>query len=144
MSHLAKLSLSPASPRSEVSPLDSKRLKLLERLELQQQAAQAHINGEPFTEEVQRWVKHKDTGEKVLVTQQRSVKRWWWQNQTGQWMITLRDGNKLLPITEKKPSVEVGEKQALAQAFGLLIEAVKAGELDTCLKQAVASRMRQG
>lgn len=62
MSHLAKLKLSPASPRSEVSPLDRKRLKLLQRLELQQQAAQAYINGEPFTEEVQRWVKHKDTG----------------------------------------------------------------------------------
>lgn len=135
MAHLTKLKLSDSSPHSTQTALDRMRLRLLQRLELQQQAAQAFVDGQSFTEEVERWVKHADTGEKTLIKQQRAVRRWWWQDQNGRWVITLRKGNQLLVIDPKKPSIEVGEKSDLPAVFETLIEATKAGELDASLNR---------
>lgn len=80
--------------------------------------------------------------EKTLITQHRSVRRWWWQDQTGKWIITLRDGIRVLPVNAKTPSIEVGDKDQLPTVLLALIEAVKAGELDAFLKQAVERQKR--
>lgn len=101
MPHLKSLTLTPQTPRSERSPLERKRLRLIQRLETQLKAAEAALAGETYTEEVKHWVTHQETGEKTLLTQQRPVKPWWWQDDKGQWLITLRDGNRVLPISKK-------------------------------------------
>lgn len=142
MPTLAKLTLSASSPTTGLSLLERKRLRLLQRLDIQHAAAEAEIAGEHYAEAVTRWVKHKDTGEKTLITQHRSVRRWWWQDQTGKWIITLRDGNRVLPVNVKTPSIEVGDRDQLPTVLLALIEAVKAGDLDACLKQAVERQKR--
>lgn len=52
--------------------LDRMRLRLLQRLELEHQAAQAFVDGQSFTEEVEPPGQAADTGEKTLIKQHRA------------------------------------------------------------------------
>lgn len=140
MSNLAKLTLSATSPREPMTPLARKRIKLLRKLEQQIEAAEAEARDEEFLEEIKRWVRNEETGEKSLVTQNRSVRKWWWQNQHGAWMISLRDGNRLIQLAEDKTSVEVGGVEQMVSSLQTLRDAVIAGELDQQLEAMIASR----
>jgi len=144
MSNLAKLTLTATSPRQPMTALVRKRIKLLQKLDQQILAAEAEAAGSQYTEEIKRWVKNETTGEKELSTIYRQVKKWWWQNEHGAWMITLRDGNKIIPLDKDKTSVEVGSMENMVQALETLrlavIVAVIAQELDTSLEKLIAER----
>lgn len=139
MTHLSKLSLSNSSRNQPITPVARKRLNLLRKLDLQIQAAEAELNDEEFLEDIRKWVRGED-GEREQVTQQRAVRKWWWQHHTGAWMITLRDGAKELPLLEGKNSIEVGEISNLVDALQTIRSAVIAGELDSQLAQSVSKR----
>jgi hypothetical protein len=136
MTHLSKLSLSSASRRQPVKPVARKRLNLIRKLDLQILAAEAELKDEEFLEDIRKWVRGED-GEREQVTQQRAVRKWWWQHHTGAWMITLRDGSKELPLLEGKNSAEVGEISNLVDTLQQLRSAVIAGELDDQLTQMI-------
>ena len=140
MPNLAKLTLTATSPREPITPLANKRIKLLRKLDQQIEAAEADARDEQFVEEIKRWVRDEETGEKKLVTQQRPIRPWSWQNQHGAWMVSLRDGNKLIPLDGINTSVEVGEKTGLVSALQTLRDAVIAGELDEQLETLIANR----
>jgi len=140
MSNLEKLKLSATSPREPMTPLARKRIKLLGKLDQQVEAAEAEARDEEFMEEIKRWVRDEETGDKSLVTKQRPVRKWWWQNQHGVWMISLRDGNRVLPLGEDKTSVEVGSMEEIVSTLQTLREAVIAGELDQQLETVIANR----
>ena len=140
MSILSKLTLTATSPRQPMTPLARKRIKLLQKLEQQIAAAEAEANDEQFMEEIRRWVKDGDTGDKKSVIFERPVKKWWWQNEHGAWMITLRDGNKIIPLSKDKTSVEVGSIEEMVSTLQTLRQAVIAGELDQQLEKLIAER----
>ena len=117
-----------------------KRIKLLRKLDQQIEAAQAEANDEEFLEEVRSWIRDEQTGEKCLVTKQRPVRKWWWQNQHGAWMISLRDGNRIIPLGDNQTSVEVGAADQMVSVLETLRNAVIAGELDQQLENLIASR----
>ncbi|MEP1090748.1 MAG: hypothetical protein ABJH63_15220 [Rhizobiaceae bacterium] len=123
-----------------MTPLARKRVKLLRKLEQQIEAAEAEARDEQFLEEISRWVRDEETGDKKLVTQQRPIRPWSWQNQHGAWMVSLRDGNKLIPLDGDNTSVEVGEKSEMVPALETLRDAVVAGELDAQLEAMIATR----
>lgn len=139
MSHLSKLSLTASSQKEPVSPIQRKRLNLLRKLELQIEAAEAELKDEEFLEEVRKWVRDED-GERQQVTEQRPVRKWWWQHHTGAWMITLRDGAKELPLVEGKSSIEVGEHEKLVEVLQTVRAAVLAGELDGALQAMIDAK----
>ena len=140
MSILSKLTLTATSPRQPMTPLARKRIKLLQKLDQQVAAAQAEANDEQFLEEIKRWIKDGETGDKQLKTIERPVKKWWWQNEHGAWMITLRDGNKIIPLSKDKTSVEVGSIEEMVSTLQTLRQAVIAGELDAQLETLIAER----
>lgn len=140
MTILERLKLTAASPREPLTPLSRKRKRLLQKLDKQIQAAQAEARDEEFLEEVTRWVRSEATGDKEPITMRRPFKKWWWQNQHGVWMLSLRDGNRLIPLRDDKSSVELGELSTLAQTLEILREAIIAGELDAQLEALVADR----
>ena len=140
MTILDKLQLSSASPREPLTPLSRKRKRLLQKLDKQIQAAQAEERDEEFLEEVTRWVRSEATGDKEPITMHRPFKKWWWQNQHGVWMLSLRDGNRLIPLSDDKSSVELGELSTLVQTLETLREAIVAGELDTQLEALIGDR----
>lgn len=141
MTHLSKLSLSNSSRKQPVSPVARKRLNLIRKLDLQIQAADAELKDEEFLEDIRKWVRGED-GEREQITEQRAVRKWWWQHHTGAWMITLRDGAKELPLLEDKNSIEIGEIANLVDALQTIRSAVIAGELDDQLEQMVSSRQK--
>lgn len=65
MSVLASLKLSDTSPRAKLSPVARKRLKLLEQIDLQLEAAAAFLAGETFQQEVQRWTRVEGHADKA-------------------------------------------------------------------------------
>lgn len=136
MTHLSELSLSSASRRQPVTPVARKRLNLIRKLETQIEAAEAELKDEEFLEDIRKWVRGED-GEREQITEQRAVRKWWWQHHTGAWMLTLRDGAKELPLLEDKNSIEVGEISNLVATLQTIRSAVIAGELDDQLTQMI-------
>ncbi|MFK8036371.1 MAG: hypothetical protein AB8B94_19740 [Hyphomicrobiales bacterium] len=55
-------------------------------------------------------------------------------------MISLRDGNRLIPLTEDKTSVEVGSLEQMVSSLQTLRDAVIAGELDQQMETLISSR----
>ncbi|WP_162652124.1 hypothetical protein [Lentilitoribacter sp. Alg239-R112] len=140
MSNLSKLTLTTTTPNQPLTPLARKRIKLLRKLDQQLLAAEAEKDGSEFTEEVKRWVKNVQTGEKELITQSRTVKKWWWANEHGALVLTLKDGNKIIPLDDNHKSVEVGGIEDLASTIETVRAAVIAGELDQQLEKLIAER----
>jgi hypothetical protein len=134
MSLLAKLTFSSASPRERLSPVARKRLKLLEKLDVQITAAECEVDGSEYLHSIRKWVRVEGSTEKQLITKPVHVKRWWWINELGQLMVSLRQGNRVMEIAPGKVSVEVGDLTALPETLKTLREAVAAGELDEQLK----------
>ena len=140
MSVLSKLKLSASTPNEPITPLARKRLKLITKMDQQIAAAEAEARDEEFVERVRKWVRDEETGEKSLVTKQLPVRKWWWQNADGITMVSLRDGNRLVPLNKDKSSVEVGDPSQLVQVLQTLKSAVAAGELDGQLETLIAAR----
>lgn len=113
-----------------------KRQKLLEQVDLQLKAATAFLAGETFQQEVQRWIRVEGTADKQLVTKSKPVRHWWWRNDVGRLMLSVRVGNRLLELAEGKVSVEVGAPEDLQKTIETLREAVAAGELDKQLSKS--------
>lgn len=134
MSHLSKLNLSTKSPRHKLSPVDRKKQKLLAQLDKQIEAANAELNDIAFVEEVKRWVRVEGSDDKQLVTKTVPFRHWWWKNEIGQVMFSLRVNNRVLEIEPGKPAIEIGRIDHLPVVLATLREAIVAGELDERLK----------
>lgn len=134
MSLLAKLTLSNASPRQRLSPVARKRMKLLEQLDIQITAAECELDGSEYLHSIRKWVRIEGSTEKQLITKPVQVKRWWWTNELGKLMVSLRQGNRVMEIAPGKVSIEVGDITALPETLKTLREAIAAGELDEQLK----------
>jgi predicted exporter len=130
MSHLSQLKLSTVSPRAQLTPVARKRLKLLEQLDVQIQAAEHAVRNEPFAREVRRWVKIEGSNDKQLVTQSKPVRPWWWTGENGQIMVSLRQGARVMEVGAGKQSIEVGVLSDLPGILTTIRAAVVAGELD--------------
>lgn len=134
MTLLGKLTLSDASPRERLSPVARKRQKLLEQLDIQITAAECEVEGAEYLHSVRQWVRVEGSDEKQLITKPVQVRYWWWTNEQGKIMVSLRQGNRVMEITPGKFSVEVGDLAALPETLKTLRDAVAAGELDEQLK----------
>lgn len=136
MSALSNLKLSDTSPRAKLSPVARKRLKLLDQIDLQLKAATAFLANEQFVQQVQRWARVEGSHDKQLVTRKKPVRPWWWHNDVGRLMLSVRAGNRLLELAEGKVSIEVGTPEDLQKTIETLREAVAAGELDEQLSKS--------
>jgi hypothetical protein len=72
--------------------------------------------------------------EKQLITKPVQVRRWWWTDERGKIMVSLRLGNRVMEIAPGKVSIEVGVLEKLLETLKTLREAIAAGELDEQLK----------
>lgn len=134
MTLLDKLTLSDASPGEKLSPVARKRLKLLEQLDIQITAAECELDGSDYLHSIRKWIRVEGSTEKQLITKPVHVKRWWWTNEQGKLMVSLRQGNRVMEVAPGKVSVEVGELEKLPETLKTLREAIVGGELDEQLK----------
>ena len=141
MSHLTKLKLTEKTRTDvEASPEDALRNKLITRLLEQKELVEADLKGELISKTRFKFVTDSETGESKRVEVQKQLRRWWWNDEDGQVMLTLRYGNRPLAITGDKSTIEIGTLDKLPKVIETIIEAVKAGELDKQLNAAMAER----
>lgn len=142
VSVLEKLSLAQKDRNILGKPEIRLRNRLLEKLSMQIEAAKAQEAGEVYTPYTKRWITNAETGERELKTVPQRFSQWWWRDETGKLMVSLRYANQWLEIKPKKTAVEVGPDEKLIETLTLIRDAVIAGELDDVLLKA--SEVRAG
>lgn len=143
MSIMSKLKLSTSKPESgNLPPKEKARAKALAYLAQQLAMVQGELSGEPFlaTRTVTRTL---PDGTKTRVQQPAHIRRGWWVDGAGTAYFSIRYGTKPLALDKAGNStVEVGKLDALPEVIGVLVQSIKAGEMDSALTAAVAERKK--
>lgn len=127
MTMLKGLNFVPA-PKRRDDPIQIKRDKLI--TQLQQQRALAEDPNHIVTR--LRWHK-SDDGTRRLLERQKRVKPWWQTDLSGNTVLVLRYGAKILELEKGKPAIAIGAKTNLVKTIDAVIAAVAQGELDTAI-----------
>ena len=131
MLKIKSLTLCVAPTPGTENPTISKRMKLIERLEQQRLLAK-----DPnFSISVKRTIKSPE-GTKSVVERQKRVKSWWRRDETGQVVLSLRAGFRVIEIEKGKSGILVGSMDKMDAVITTIIDAVNAGELDQHLASA--------
>ncbi|MBB3967333.1 DUF6641 family protein [Rhizobium metallidurans] len=142
MSHLKALKLTSAVPaRATIDPVLRAREKMIATLTEQKQMAEAKIAGQAFAPK--HIVRKKDVdGQRIEVEALKRVRQGWFTDGSGKVFFSVRYAGKAIEFAKDKNAIEVGDIAALPAVFDTLIEAVRAGELDSQLVIAAAERGR--
>lgn len=133
MSKLKSLKFLEAQKEQKVSPLENARNLLVYNLNRQMAAANAMIKGEAYFETRSEYVEDEN-GQRIKQEIQKPIRKWYWRDQQDQVRFSLRVRNKVLEIEKGKTDVLVGDDKQLPSVIAVLLDAVKAGELDTQIK----------
>src|SRR5690606_3994485 len=138
MSILKNLTLTTAQPvRANADPVQRARDKVIAALAEQKAMVEAKIAGQHYAPTHMVWRKNED-GQRVQVETPKRLRAGWFADASGKIFFTLRYAGKPLPLDGKNVAVEVGELTAMPAILDTLIEATRAGELDTQLAKAAA------
>jgi Family of unknown function (DUF6641) len=141
MAVMTKLKLTNEQRTHETKTTEDKlRAKVLERLAEQLELAEAELAGTTIVKMRKAYVVD-DNGERVALDVERRLRKWFWRNEKGVWFIELRYSNKAIKIDGAKTAIEVGDLNKLGSVIAMLIDAVKAGELDDRLLAAKTERV---
>ena len=128
-------------------PIIGKRMKLIEKLEQQQEMATCMLKGKPFEAYREKMVKDPISGERTKQRRAVSVKPWYYDSD-GHYFLEVKVNNKPIDIQEGKPAIDVGDKADLPKTIETIIHAVEKGELDkfilakvTVGKKAIAAKV---
>lgn len=144
MSTLGKLKLTNVARKREDTTADERmRSRLLGSLAEQHGMAKALIEGTTYTAKRTRY-ETGDDGQRKAVEHDKRLRAWFWHDVTGKWFLEVRYANSVLQLAENKSSIDVGGKDKLIAAIETVMEAVRAGELDAAMKEALNKRGRIG
>lgn len=138
MSHLTKLTISNAARQISANPADSRRAKLLAKLDEQLAMAAAFVENQPFSVVRKVWAKQED-GTKQKIEREKRLSAWYWQEGSGKFLLEVRYGAQKLELAKGKHAIDVGAKEKLTSAIKTVIEAVRDGELDAALSGVAES-----
>ena len=135
MTMLNELKITTAKPMRMVNQTEHYRAVALRYLEEQKEFATAHIENKPF--QATKAIYQTDTlGDRVRSEVRRHVRRGWFCDVHGTVYFAVRYGTKTIDLTNGGNAIEVGKIEALPAIIDMLIQAVKAGELDRQLATA--------
>ena len=134
MSELAKLTVKTVTRTSKQDSVQHRRSKLITSIDEQLNVAAAAMKGEDYQVKRKTWGQDEH-GEKVLVDRMRRVRPWFFE-QDGGWYVQCKYGNKVLALGGGN-SLFVKSLKDVPGAFRSLKEAVRAGELDKAMADAV-------
>jgi hypothetical protein len=84
-----------------------------------------------------KWVQNEDGTERKLEIPKR-IRRWWYEQQGGTILLTIRYGNKVIEFEQGKNAIELSSKVELEPTLQSIKQAVDNGEFDTLLEQQLA------
>jgi len=141
---LAALKFTTAKKPTQLSPIQSRRNKLIAKLDEQIALATALAEGRIYTPIKTKVVVDEVSGEKRSVETAKRMKQWWWALDGGKLALTVRYGAKILSIgTKDRNAIEVANVSELLKVFELLKTATAAGELDDAIA-AASAKLRSG
>jgi hypothetical protein len=143
MSALAKLKLIASKRTAAANPVQNRRNKLVAKITEQIALATARQEGRTYTATKVRAVTDSATGERKLVEVAKRIKEWFWINESGKTVVSIRYGAKTLEFAKGKNAVEVASTDDLISTLLVIKEAVIAGELDDAITNA-SERLRAG
>jgi uncharacterized protein YjaZ len=133
---LNTLNLTQKPQKISISKEMHMRTKLLASLVEQRTMADCMLKGVHFEIKVERWVKDRETGERVKKTLPKRLKAWYFEANNKMY-FEVRYANKALELTKGKAAIEIEDKAKLITTIDTVIEAVKNGELDSVLKARI-------
>jgi hypothetical protein len=119
MTNLSKLTLAPRPVAVKSDPFSAAKAALLKNLERQLTSARAMIDGKPCPE-----VKRK----------------WYLRDGDGKVRLRMRVGPYVLDMGNGMTDIVVGDDKALPKSIETVVAAVKGGELDEQIRQALSRR----
>ena len=140
---LKTLKLGPAMPAvNTADPLSRSRGRLLEQLAEQRDLATASLEGTVYQPPKRIALRTNADGERIRTEVTRRVRKNFYQDQAGAYQFVMRIGlgAKLLELQPGKPAINVGTLDKLPGLIDSLIAAVRAGELDPMLMDALAAQ----
>jgi hypothetical protein len=143
MSHISKLKLSsqPMFQAAKLSQRDRLRLRVVEHLEQQKLLVDGVLTGKPYVA-YKAMTRVDASGERIRVQEPRHVRRGWFEDTRGVVFFAIRYGAKSLMLDKTNSAIEVGPLKDLPGLLDVMIDAVKAGELDTQLAAAAQDRRK--
>jgi len=132
MGHLDKLKVSKrviaaARPRRKTETVEYRRKKLIANIEEQIELAQLALENQPLRLKRKR-------GHNIVTVQPRL---WWKAVPEGRVYTEIRYNKVALNIGGRGTSIEAGNLKKLPEIYRTVIRAVKSGELDNAIKNAV-------
>ena len=119
MTNLSKLTLAPRPVAVKSDPFSAAKAALLKNLERQLTSAKAMIDGKPCPE-----VKRK----------------WYLRDGDGKVRLRMRVGPYVLDMGNGMTDIVVSDDKALPKSIETVVAAVKGGELDEQIRQALSRR----
>ncbi len=124
MSILQNLSLAEPETHGAVDVFQRSKQFLIDNLAMQQKCAEALVAGTNPPENAPK-------------------RRWYFRDSEGNVRLGLRVGNQGMEIVKGRPHIIVGKDANTPKVIRQLIDAVKAGELDSQIKEVIKSRKPQ-
>lgn len=136
MAILSELKFASVARTHIGNPVQTKRRKMVDRINEQLATLSAYQRGESYTRTVNRAVRDLETDRQTVETLTRRVSPWWWTDKDGKLYMTVRYGTRVLELAKGKPAIEVRDVEHIGEILVKLRDAVIQGELDTVLAQA--------
>jgi hypothetical protein len=140
---LAALKFTTAKKPTQLSPVQSRRNKLVGRIEEQIALATAFSEGRIYAPSKTKVVVDEVSGEKHSVEVTKRMKQWWFATDNGKLALTVRYGAKVLELVKGKNAIEVASVDELVKTLELVKTAAGAGELDDAIA-AASAKLRSG
>ena len=136
MSILAKLNLTQLKRPTSKSPQDKRRDNLIQKLEEQSKLAEHEAKGTKYVVSKQAWTRD-EAGNKSRITRDKLIRPWYFADGTGM-SLTIRYGARVLSLDAKgKKAIAVGSVKDIPEVITAVINAVKAGELDSAMEATI-------
>lgn len=136
---LSTFTFSDSQKQKVVDKPTERRNKLLRKLDEQILAAEAAVKGEEYFGT--RIVTETDEdGTKLRSTVPKRVNKWFYTNNGSEWLLEIKYGNRILPLTKDKPAIVVGDLGNMVTVLEQVKEAVAANELDKAIETALVKK----
>ncbi len=119
--------------------ISTMRQKLIDRISDQIALVEAMASGQAFQRVKFRRVRDEASDEVMETPVRTRVRPWWLQDKDGTILVWIKYGNQTLELAKGKTAIRVKTMQELTKTFETVREAVRAGEFDTHITNAVGT-----
>lgn len=129
---LSQLTIIAKPLKTKLTSIEKRQQKLLAKLEEQQEMAKCLLEGVELTAYKLKSVTDPETGIKNKVKVPKRIRPWFYECK-GSYFLEIKYGPKSLELSKNKTAITVGDKDQLPTVLAIVVESVKAGELDAQL-----------